>query len=186
MRKPGWTKKRDHFTDILEEKILDNVRKISSEKKLSEKEVVNQLITDGLKYRELKRKYSVIDTRDVWDNRFYYLKIEAGYLYYRLRVKELLDEIKSLSMMATGIAKELELCYNMLESCGKDLEERKDNLKELQKGLKKYVEEYVLPDEIELEEKRYADDKTVIESIKKILETYEKVIEDEKVSKREL
>jgi hypothetical protein len=186
MRRPRVKKRNECLSEILDEKTVKIVKDISRETKMPEKEVIKELVSDGLKYRELEKKYSLIDKREVWDNRFYYLKIEAGYLYYRLRIKELIDELKSLAMMSTGIAKELEMCYSLLESKENSIKERRENLKKLQEHLEKYIEEYVLPDEKELEEKRYADDKIVIESIKKVLKAYEKAISDEDKGKEEI
>ena len=165
-------------------KEVEAIKDFTDRNHLDFNEAVRKLLEMGLKYVNLENKYGRVDDREVWDNRYYFLKIESGYLYYRLRVKELLEEIKSLIMLSTSLAKDLETCYKENKENISNADERIKRLKITRRQLEKYIDTYIFFDEKKLEEKKYAEDIKVLESIKKTLKKYEEtfVAKEEKQS----
>ncbi len=102
------------------------------------------------------------------------LAIEAGYAYYRLRLKEILDEMKSIAMLLSGLASELKVCLNELEKTGlyRSIRDRRIRLEETEERVKRIIEKYVLEARRDLGEKSRVSDKELVESIEKILREY--------------
>ncbi len=146
-------------------------------------DALRELVLKGKKFEEMEKKYGSIDRREVWDNRFYYLRVEAGYLYYRLRVRELIDELKSLIMIASSLAAELDTCYSKRENVNTVDPKRSEWLREIRDKLEEYIHTYILLDEKELEEKRYAEEEEILDSIENTLEEYRRVFHEEKTRK---
>jgi len=137
-------------------------------------QALKELIQKGLRYSELERQYGKdVDSRELWDKRFYYLKIESGYLYYRLRLKEVIDELKTLAIRFAGVLGSLETCYKQCMS-SEALEVELKKLADLKEFIRYYLETYVITVNKELEEKKYADDKEIIKFVEKTLEKYKR------------
>ena len=137
-------------------------------------QALKELVQKGLRYDELERQYGKdVDSRELWDKRFYYLKIESGYLYYRLRLKEVIDELKTLAIRFAGVLGSLETCYKQCMS-SEALEVELKKLADLKEFIRYYLDTYVITVNKELEEKKYADDEEIIRFVEEALEKYKK------------
>jgi len=166
----GRTKEKEE----LPENIRVLIKKYAEKHHVSYLQALKELIQKGLRYDELERQYGKdVDSRELWDKRFYYLKIESGYLYYRLRLKEVIDELKTLAIRFAGVLGSLETCYKQcISSEALDAELKK--LADLKEFIRYYLDTYVITVNKELEEKKYADDKEIIKFVEEALKKYKK------------
>ena len=104
------------------------------------------------------------------------LAVEAGYAYYRLRLREVLDELKSIAMLLSGLASELKVCLNELEKTGlyKNIGGRRKRLEETEEKVKRVIDKYILDVKRDLDEKRRISDKELVDSIERILREYKR------------
>ena len=144
-------------------------------------EALADLVRKGLRYHELEVMYGKdLHDKEVWDKRYYYLKIEAGYLYYRLRLREVMDEMKSLVLTLSGVLGSLEACYRRCLSSDEKEEVELRRVDELRKVVKMYLDKYIVGIKQELNERRYVDDEEVLNSIEEAVKRYRKVFVNEK------
>ncbi len=163
---------RKRETDLPPE-ISRLVEEYAQEKGMDFRKALEELVKKGYRYAQMEKMYGKsVHDREVWDKRFYYLKIEAGYLYYRMRFRDLLEEMRSLSMILLGTVKSLELCYQRYAPKNEIIEKELKELEKLERTARRYIEEFVLSGRKELEEKVYADDREVLKSIEETLRKY--------------
>jgi len=164
------SKKRE---EDLPPEVVQLVEEYAQEKGLDFRKALEDLVKKGYRYAQMEKIYGKsVHDREIWDKRFYYLKVEAGYLYYRMRFRDLLEEMRSLSMILLGTVKSLELCYQRYAPKSDIIEKELNELKKLEQTAKRYVEEFVLMGRRELEEKVYADDREILKSIEETLKRY--------------
>ncbi len=97
---------------------------------------MNDLVEKGYNYCLLERKYgNKIDSEEVWSNSLRILKIEAGFLYYRLRTRELIKKLKNIVFILSGVIGDLESCYETLRKY-KDINIKIEELKKYKDELK--------------------------------------------------
>ncbi len=172
----GVNKKKRSVLDLPPE-VSQLVEEYASSKGIDFAKAVEELIKKGYRYAQLERMYGKsVHDREIWDKRFYYLKVEAGYLYYRLRFRDLLEELRSMAMILMGTVRSLELCYQRYAPKTESISQELKELEKLKRIAKYYTEEYVLSGMKELEERRYADDREVIESIEETLKRYKEAM----------
>ncbi len=158
--------RRGRKGNLIPDWLRERVERFAVEQGIGFDEAVARLIEKGLRFYELEKKGEA-GLREVWDRRHYFWSIEAGYLYYRLRLREVLEELKSLAMVLTGVVGMARSCF---ESCG--LHGGLDDLKAYEEAAKRVVEEYVVSTRREIEEKKYASDLEVLKSVLEYAERY--------------
>ncbi len=158
----------------LPENIQELIKQYAERNNIDYLQALKELVQKGLRYDELERQYGKdVDSRELWDKRFYYLKIESGYLYYRLRLKEVIDELKTLAIRFAGVLGSLETCYKQCMS-SEALELELKKLAELKEFIRYYLDTYVITVNKELEEKKYADDEEIIRFVEEAVRKYKK------------
>ncbi len=79
--------KRERGSEVLlrvPQDVLPLLRDYAEKKNMSLEDALHDLIVKGYRYQQLETMYGKhVSDREVRDKRFYFLKIEAGYLYYR-------------------------------------------------------------------------------------------------------
>ncbi|NPA96677.1 MAG: hypothetical protein GXO32_03645 [Crenarchaeota archaeon] len=169
-------KKKRGVSELTPE-ISQLVEEYASNRGIDFAKALEELIRKGYRYAQLERMYGKsMHDREVWDKRFYYLKVEAGYLYYRLRFRDLLEELRSMAMILMGTVRSLELCYQRYAPKTESVLQELKELEKLKRIAKHYTEQYVLSGRKELEEKKYADDEEVLKSIEETVKRYKKVL----------
>ena len=143
--------------------VNENIKKIINyymmKKNLSFNDAVNELIEKGYNYWLLEEKYKdKVNSKEVWSSSYRILRVEAGFLYYRLRTRELVEELKNIVFILSGVVADLESCYEALKRYEK-IEININKLKKYRDELNKYLKSYVLSNYRELEEaeSRYVD-----------------------------
>jgi len=169
---------------VLSEDALEIVRAYAREREVDLKKALEDLIRKGYRYSQLEKMYGKsLHDREVWDKRYYYLKIEAGYLYYRMRFRDALEELRSMAMILMGTVRSLELCYQRYAPKSEAVQKELEELEKLKKLAQYYTQNYVLAGRRELEEKKYAEDEDVIKSIEETLERYKEMLKRERESR---
>ncbi len=70
-----------NFTDDIYNLLIN----YSNNNNINIENAIEELIKKGYEYHELEKMYEKnVHNREVWDKRFYFLKIESAYLYYRV------------------------------------------------------------------------------------------------------
>ena len=169
---------------VLSSDVLEIVRAYAREREIDLHRALEELVRKGYRYAQLEKMYGKsLHDREVWDKRFYYLKIEAGYLYYRMRFRDALEELRSMAMILMGTVRSLELCYQRYAPKSEAVQRELEELEKLKKLAQHYTQNYVLAGRRELEEKKYAEDEDVIKSIEETLERYKEMLKRERESR---
>ncbi len=148
------------------------VERMVMKEHIDREEAVRRILVMGVRYYYLKKTYGEhVDSRELWDRRYYYANVEAGYLYYRMRLGEVIRDFKDVIRTMSSILGELEACY---KASGPILGEKglERRIREYREIVVKYFKEYLFNAERELEEERYVSDKDVIKSLQEILKKY--------------
>ncbi len=163
---------------LLGDELLKEVNEYAGRKGVNIEDALRDLIKKGIRYAELERVYGKdVTDREVWDKRFYYLKVESAYLHCRLRVGELVEELRRFIIRYSGLAAALEICYERYAPKSERLEKELEELRRARKIADEYLDKYVLGrvgDE-GLEGGGVSDEE-VIKSIEEGLKRYKKLI----------
>ncbi len=166
------------------QEVLPLIRDYAEKKNMSIEDALHDLIVKGYRYYQLETMYDKhVSDREVWDRRFYFLKIEAGYLYYRMRLRDAIEDLRSLAMILSGTISSLEMCYKRcLQSVdGGSLNE----IKRLRQIAEYYLQTYVLNLSRELEEKKYANDEEILHSIEETVAKYRRLFLEKRYEEKQ-
>lgn len=168
--------------ELLGEDTYSIVERHAKEHGLSFEEALRELIVKGARYVELENIYGKdVTDREVWDKRFYYLKIESAYIHCRLRVKELAEELRSFIMRYAGVVAALEICYERYAPKNERIAAELEELRKARKIADEYLDKYVLGKgvkDIALEGEAVSDE-DVIKSIEEGLRKYREIMKRE-------
>ncbi len=157
----------------LSEEAARLVEKYAIRKNLELNKALTELVEKGYQQYRLEETYGEgINNRELWDRRFYYLKIESGYLYYRLRLSEVVEEMKNLILIMSGLIGDLESCYKTCLGRSRLVLEEEEKLRSLRETLNRYFDRYINVVREELGKKKYVDDREVIKSIEETIRKY--------------
>ncbi len=138
---------------------------------------VRSLLVKGYWYWLLEKKYGKegVDSREVWDKTYNCLKIESGYLYYRLRLSDIIEELRNLLFIFSGLLSDLSTCYNELKKRDPRTRIDEHKIEEYKDKLNKYMEEYVFSLRRELETRKYIEDEEkFLEELEGLIHRYRK------------
>jgi len=136
-------------------------------------EAVIELLKKGYEYSELEKKYDkYIHDREVWDRRYYFLKVESAYVYYRLKLRDIYEEMKSLAMTLSSVLSTLE---HLLQRYGIKDQNMDNYLDKMHATVKYYLDQYVLASRKE-ENSPEINDAEVIQSIEETLQKYKSIL----------
>jgi len=136
-------------------------------------EAIIELLRKGYEYSDLEKKYDkYTHDREVWDRRYYFLKVETAYVYYRLKLRDLYEEIKSLTMTLSSVVSTLEHALQRYSITDEHMTEYLNKVHEI---VKHYLDSYVLTSRKE-ENAPEVSDAEVIRSIEETLDRYKKLI----------
>jgi hypothetical protein len=160
-------------------KLSDDVYKLvvnyATSNNVNIEDAIVELLRKGYEYYELEKMYDKnIHNREVWDRRFYFLKIESAYLYYRLRLRDIYEEMKSLAMTLSSVVSMLDLTLQRYNINDKNMAEY---LKEMHGLVTYYLDNYVFISK--KEQTPEINDIDVIHSIEETLEKYKKILKEQ-------
>jgi|GEM_PF-1347830 len=152
------------------------IEEYSSRNNIGEYDALIELIEKGFRYYEFEKLYGKdIHDREVWDKRFYYLEIESRYLHYKLRLKEVIEELKSLVLTLSKVVNRLELCYKKFLDNQEVINSELNELSKVKSLLQYYLNSYVIKVEKDLRESFGKNDEYVLKSILETVDKYKKM-----------
>jgi len=135
----------------------------------SVEKAVRDLIKMGYDYWNMKSQYGDdISDRELWDIRYKLLKLESGYLHYKLLLREALERLRALTLNLSSLLSQLDTCWSKLG------EPHLSESEKFRRFLKEYSDEFVFAARKELESKEYEGikDEDVIRDIERLLKHY--------------
>jgi len=169
----------DVLRGVLGEEVFESLERYARDRGLRVEDALKELVLKGVRYAELERMYGKdVADREVWDKRFYYLKIESAYIHCRLRVKELAEELRSFIMRYAGVVAALEICYERYAPKNERIAAELEELRKARKIADEYLDKYVLGKgvkDIALEGEAVSDE-DVIKSIEEGLRKYREIL----------
>ncbi len=161
-------------------KSMNIINRYSRENDIDFNSSVEELIAKGYEYHKMESYYKKnIRDREVWDKRFYFLTVESRYLYYKLKVRELYEELKTQTLQLSSILSQLEYCYQRYMKNNENAREELEKIREMRKSLDKYADKYLLINRKSSSQDEYIDDDEVISSIKETLARYIEIMRKE-------
>ncbi len=162
---------------LLGEDLLKEVEEHARRRKMGVEDALRDLVRKGIRYVELEDMYGkYVTDREVWDRRFYYLKVESAYLHCRLRVKELVEELRRFIIRYSGLAAALEICYERYAPKNERLLKELEELRRARRIADNYLDKYVLGGREEGDEEGELSDEEVIKSVEEGLRRYKEVL----------
>lgn len=130
---------------------------------------IKDLVRKGYNYWLLEKKYGErVDSHEVWDRDLQCLRIESGFLYYRMRVREVIEELKNAILILSGVLADLESCYKTCNAENIDV----DRIRGYRNELSRYMSEYIKPLKEEVTSNDGISVDEILKSVEKILEMY--------------
>ena len=158
---------------------FDSLRRYAEKKGISIVDALRDLVKKGYRYHELELMYGDPSThREVWDNRWYYFRVEAAYLNCRLRLRDVINDLRGLAMTFSSTVAELETMY---KRCGLLNENARAHLDRLRGFVNYYMETYIhsyrrYVESTSPDNSDEPSEEEVVENVKKALKRYEEII----------
>ncbi len=140
---------------------------------------LRQLVLKGYNYWLLEKKYGEnrIDEKKIWDIIYDKMLIESLYLYYKMRLREAIEELQKLSIMSISFLSDLESCYERLyketsEANKENIRDYLEKLKVNKRKIEKYLKEYLLELRNAVDEKKQVNDGEILSEIERLVKEY--------------
>ncbi len=148
---------------------------MKSEKIEDINDAIVKLIKKGYSYWLLERKYGerLEENSKIWSKEYWNLKTSSGFVYYRLRLKDAVDEIKRLAITMSSLLADLEDCYQRSGYVGK--EEFVERLRKYRITIEDYLNRFIfdLKKDIEQTSKNYVEnEEEFVEWVEENLKRY--------------
>ncbi len=179
-RRRGRGKARDVSLSSVEVRVDSELRKIleyfmESEGVSSTSEAVTRLVKMGYKYWNMRSQYGDdLSDRELWDIRFRLLKLESGYLHYKLMLRDALEQLRTLTMNLSSALSQLNTCLARLKdadpNANVDLEDAERYKRVLEEYSKKFI--FSAKEEIESGQCGGISDEEIIRDIENLLHLY--------------
>lgn len=96
------------------------------------------------------------------------MRVESAFLYYRMRVREVIEELKNAILILSGVLADLESCYKTCKPEAVDL----NRINEYRRELSRYMREYIRPLKEEAESDMGLDVDRVVRDVERLLAEY--------------
>lgn len=148
---------------------------MESEGVSSTSEAVTRLVKMGYKYWNMRSQYGDdLSDRELWDIRFRLLKLESGYLHYKLMLRDALEQLRTLTMNLSSALSQLNACLARLKdadpNANVDLEDAERYKRVLEEYSKKFI--FSAKEEIESGQCGGISDEEIIRDIENLLHLY--------------
>jgi high-affinity Fe2+/Pb2+ permease len=144
------------------------------------REAIRLLLRKGYDYWLLEKKYSkdLIESGKIWDQSYFNLRASSGFVYYRLRLKDAIDEIKRLSITMSSLLADLESCYKEAKGLSINKKEVIDKIEKYRATIEDYLNRFIfsLREDVEDKSKNYIEnEKEFINWIEENLKRYKEL-----------
>lgn len=148
---------------------------MESEGVSSMSEAITRLVKMGYRYWNMKSQYGDdLSDRELWDIRFRLLKLESGYLHYKLMLRDALEQLRTLTMNLSSALSQLNTCLTRLKdadpNANVDLEDAEKYKRVLEDYSKKFI--FTAKEEIESGQCGGISDEEIIRDIENLLRLY--------------
>ncbi len=173
-------KRRDSLGNVIEVNVdeeLSGMLKyfMESEGVSSRSEAITRLVKMGYRYWNMRSQYGDnLSDRELWDIRFRLLKLESGYLHYKLMLRDALEQLRTLTMNLSSALSQLNTCLARLKdadpNANVDLEDAEKYKRVLEEYSKKFI--FSAKEEIESGQCGGISDEEIIKDIENLLRVY--------------
>ncbi len=173
-------KRRDSPGKVIEVSVDDELSGMlkyfmESESLSSPSEAIAKLAKMGYRYWNMRSQYGDnLSDRELWDIRFRLLKLESGYLHYKLMLRDALEQLRTLTMNLSSVLSQLNACLARLKdvdpSVNVDLEDADRYKRVLEEYSRKFI--FSAKEEIESGQCGGVSDEEIIEDIENLLRMY--------------
>ena len=148
---------------------------MESEDISSPSEAIAKLVKMGYRYWNMRSQYGDdLSDRELWDIRFRLLKLESGYLHYKLMLRDALEQLRTLTMNLSSALSQLNTCLARLKdvdpNANVDLEDAERYKRVLEEYSKKFI--FSAKEEIESGQCGGVSDEEIIKDIENLLRIY--------------
>jgi len=148
---------------------------MESEDISSPSEAIARLVKMGYRYWNMRSQYGDdLSDRELWDIRFRLLKLESGYLHYKLMLRDALEQLRTLTMNLSSALSQLNTCLARLKdvdpNANVDLEDAKRYKRVLEEYSRKFI--FSAKEEIDSGQCGGVSDEEIIKDIENLLRLY--------------
>ncbi len=138
-------------------------------------EAASRLVEEGYK-RWIEESSREGGEAGAWASLDWASRVAAGYAYYRLRLRDAVEEMRRLTMTLSGVLADLKAC---LRDPGgfRDRGEILKRLEAYEAELKRYVDEFITSLRRDYDSgDRYTDDEELLEVLEGVVEEYRRIL----------
>jgi len=173
-------KRRDSLGEVIEVAIdgeLSGILKyfMESEGISSPSEAIAKLAKMGYRYWNMRSQYGDdLSDRELWDIRFRLLKLESGYLHYKLMLRDALEQLRTLTMNLSSALSQLNTCLARLKDVDSSVNVDLEDADKYKRVLEEYSRKFIFSAKEEMESGQCGgvSDKEIIEDIENLLRMY--------------
>jgi len=141
-------------------------------------EAVGSLVEKGYKYWLMENSYKdKIGERVNWDPVYWSMKLASAYAYYKLRLRDAVEEMKKLTMALGGVLGELRLCYEKPETVKGDTA-YKEKIELYRRQLEAYVEKFITSLRVDLDgpDNYVEDEEEFLRELEELVKKYRAMV----------
>ena len=148
---------------------------MESEDISSPSEAITKLVKMGYRYWNMRSQYGDdLSDRELWDIRFRLLKLESGYLHYKLMLRDALEQLRTLTMNLSSALSQLNTCLARLKDVDPNANVDLEDAEKYKRVLEEYSREFIFSarEEIESGQCGGVSDEEIIKDIENLLRIY--------------
>ncbi len=161
---------------------------LNSKPEIGEDKALRELLEKGYRYWLLERNYGKdkISDRENWDPVYWSMKLASGFAFYKIRLRDAIEELKKLAMSLSGVLGDLKLCYEKPDAVRRDPSFAR-RIEEYQKEVNAYVEKFItaLRKDVDSSEKYVGDEEEFLNELESLIADYRKLLMEKRSTLRE-
>ncbi|MEB3756729.1 MAG: hypothetical protein GSR79_07735 [Desulfurococcales archaeon] len=156
---------------------------LNSTPKEKEDEALKELLEKGYRYWLLEKNYGKekVGDRENWDPVYWSMKLASGFAFYKIRLRDAIEELKKLTMSLSGVLGDLKLCYEKPETVRRD-PIFGSRIEEYQKEVNAYVEKFItaLREDVDSSERYVEDEERFLDELESLIKDYRKLLREKR------
>lgn len=148
---------------------------MESEDLSSPSEAIVRLVKMGYRYWNMRSQYGDnLSDRELWDIRFRLLKLESGYLHYKLMLRDALEQLRTLTMNLSSVLSQLNTCLARLKDVDPNANVDLEDAEKYKRVLEEYSRRFIFSAKEEIESGQCGgiSDEEIIKDIEDLLRVY--------------
>ncbi|MCE4614051.1 MAG: hypothetical protein F7B60_00770 [Desulfurococcales archaeon] len=148
---------------------------------------VLDLLEKGYRYWLLEKNYGEekVGDRENWDPVYWSMKLASGFAFYKIRLRDAIEELKKLTMSLSGVLGDLKLCYDKPETVRRDPSFGR-RIEEYQREVNAYVEKFItaLREDVDSSERYVEDEEKFLDELESLIKDYRKLLREKKLTSK--